>query len=64
MNQSKIIDLFKTQHGWFAKFSDHADRYGNIPAIATAFTRHAKGIEVERAIAALNPNHTIFVNGG
>ena len=62
--ESKTINLFKTQHGWFARFSDNEDRRGNNPARSTAFTRHAKGVEVERAIADLNPGYTIFVIGG
>ena len=56
----KTIDLKHTQHGWIAKFSDiFPDKW-----IHTAFTRHAKGADVEKAIRSLNPDHTIFIIGG
>ena len=60
-NLGKTIDLFKTPHGWFALFSDFEERYGANQAIPTVFTRHARAIDVERAIASKNPDHTIFV---
>jgi len=62
----KTIDLFKTQHGWFATFTDDLHRdYPDIPrTYKTAFTRHARGCDVEKAIASSNPGYMIFVIGG
>ena len=58
------IDLKHTQHGWIASFSDMKDRYGTNKWITTAFTRHARGEDVEKALKELNPESTIFIIGG
>ena len=62
--QGNTIVLFNTINGWFAKFSDQGDIFGTSKAIPTAFTRHAKGVDVERMIKSLNPDYTIYVIGG
>ena len=62
--KTKTIDLFKTQHGWFATFYDDRDRYDVPRTYATAFTRHAQGSDVEKLIASNNPGYTIYVIGG
>jgi len=62
--ETKTIDLFKTQHGWFATFHDDRDCFDNPRTYQTAFTRHANAFDVERAIAKTNPGCTIFVIGG
>ena len=62
--ETKTIDLFKTQHGWFATFYDDRDRFDNPRTYQTAFTRHASAFDVEQAIASKNPDHVIFVIGG
>jgi len=61
--ESKTIDLFKTQHGWFATFYDDLDRYEVPRTHQTAFTRHARACDVEQLIALTNPGYTIFVIG-
>lgn len=60
----KTIEISKTQHGWFAKFSDNRERCKNSKSIFTGFTRHAKATDVEMVLANKYPKHTIFVIGG
>lgn len=58
----KTIDLFKTQHGWFATLYDDVDRFDNTYKIE--FTRHARACDVERVMALKYPDYSIFVIGG
>lgn len=60
----KTIDLFKTQHGWFATDHDDRDYWDKPRTYPTGFTRHARSIDVEQMIASLNPDHIIYVIGG
>ncbi len=64
MNIDKTIDLFKTQHGWFATFYDQRDKLDMPKTYQTPFTRYAISSHVERAISSKYPGYTIFVIGG
>ena len=55
MNEEKTIKLFKTLHGWYAKYSDMDE------SIMTAFTRYAKGPDVKSLISKLNPEYAVML---
>ena len=59
-NMPYTIDVKHTQHGWIALFSNDESKQWTH----TAFTRHARGCDVESALRSLNPNACIIISGG